>query len=207
MSGPISNEESQKEARTSPLVLFPDTHANEEHIRAQEENIQMVIEQRDTPDAPENIEGSLRKHAYHWPRLVFPPLKRSGHIILDSCTSSGRMFRRFTTLPRAHLSRPGKILRLTFPKSQGKQVYYDARKSAWGDIFPHSPKNREVERYGPPAEGLAVKKGNGIAKRGASMDGRKVKHSYEQLEKHIKNRNDEKRQWRRREGNRSSDLY
>jgi len=32
-------------------------------------------------------------------------------------------------------------MRLTIPKSQGKQPYYDARKSSWGDIFPHSPKN------------------------------------------------------------------
>jgi hypothetical protein len=39
-------------------------------------------------------------------------------------------------------SRTGKIMRLTFPKSQGKQVYYDARKSAWGDIFPHPSKTR-----------------------------------------------------------------
>lgn len=35
----------------------------------------------------------------------------------------------------------GKIMRMTIPKSQGKQEYYDARKSNWGDIFPHPPKN------------------------------------------------------------------
>ena len=101
-TGSISNEETQKDTRTSPLVLFPDTHANEEHIRAQEENIQateMAVEQQDSPDAPANIEGSLRKHAYHWPRLVFPPLKRSGHIILDSCTPTGRIFYKFIPLP------------------------------------------------------------------------------------------------------------
>jgi ribosomal protein RSM22 (predicted rRNA methylase) len=32
------------------------------------------------------------------------------------------------------------------PKSQGKQEYYDARKSVWGDLFPHDPKNGEVVR-------------------------------------------------------------
>ena len=93
--GPISDEEVQKDAGRSSLVLYPDTHANEEHIRAQEEDIQATepaMEQRDALDSPENIEGSLRKYAYHWPRLVFPPLKRSGHIILDSCTPSGRLF-------------------------------------------------------------------------------------------------------------------
>ena len=43
----------------------------------------------------------------------------------------------------------GKIMRLTIPKSQGKQPYYDARKSSWGDLFPHPPKNRPLERYQP----------------------------------------------------------
>lgn len=90
--GPISYEEIQQDVRRSGLVLYPDTHANEKHIRSQEEGIQavdIVVEKQDSPD---NIEGSLRKHAYYWPRLVFPPLKRSGHIILDSCTPSGKTF-------------------------------------------------------------------------------------------------------------------
>ena len=97
-------------------------------------------------------------------------------------------------------------MRLTFPKSQGKQVYYDARKSAWGDIFPHSSRNKEVERYRPPVEGFTIKKGNDIGKRGAKMDNKKVKHSYEQLEKDIRNRKNEKRQQRRRERSDSFDL-
>lgn len=37
-------------------------------------------------------------------------------------------------------------MRITIPKSQGKQPYYDARKSSWGDIFPHPPKNTPHER-------------------------------------------------------------
>jgi ribosomal protein RSM22 (predicted rRNA methylase) len=97
-------------------------------------------------------------------------------------------------------------MRLTFPKSQGKQVYYDARKSAWGDIFPHPSKNKEVERYRPPIEGSATKKGSDVRKRGAKMDDRKAKHSYEQLEKDIKSRKDEDRQQRRRERSHSYDL-
>lgn len=31
----------------------------------------------------------LRREAYHWPKLIVPPLKRAGHIILDSCTPEG----------------------------------------------------------------------------------------------------------------------
>ena len=41
------------------------------------------------PDADDKLEAALRTEAYHWPRLVFPPLKRSGHIILDGCTAQG----------------------------------------------------------------------------------------------------------------------
>lgn len=81
--------------------------------------------------SPHDIETSLRSEAYYWPRLVFPPLKRSGHIILDGCTSEG------------------KVMRMTIPRSQGKQPYYDARKSGWGDIFPHDPKNPPQERFQP----------------------------------------------------------
>lgn len=38
---------------------------------------------------------TLRHEAYDWPRLVFPPLKRSGHIILDVCASEGTECRVF----------------------------------------------------------------------------------------------------------------
>jgi len=75
------------------------------------------------------IEDALKAEAFHWPRLVFPPLKKSGHVVMDVCDPSG------------------KILRMTVPKSQGKQPYYDARKSSWGDIFPHQPKNPPQLRH------------------------------------------------------------
>ena len=97
-------------------------------------------------------------------------------------------------------------MRLTIPKSQGKQEYYDARKSAWGDSFPHQSRNKEVERYRPPVEGSVTKNGNDIGKRGAKLHKGKVKHSYEQLEKDIKSRKDEKRQQRRQERSHSLDL-
>ncbi|KAJ3571566.1 hypothetical protein NP233_g3678 [Leucocoprinus birnbaumii] len=76
----------------------------------------------------DEINEAIRLEAYQWPRLVFPPLKKSGHIIIDGCTAEA------------------KIMRMTIPKSQGKQPYYDARKSTWGDIFPHSSKNKMQER-------------------------------------------------------------
>ena len=39
--------------------------------------------------SPAELEEQLRLEAYRWPRLVFSPLKKSGHIILDSCTAEG----------------------------------------------------------------------------------------------------------------------
>jgi len=38
----------------------------------------------------EELQEALRLEAFSWPRLVFPPMKRSGHVILDSCTAEGQ---------------------------------------------------------------------------------------------------------------------
>jgi hypothetical protein len=35
------------------------------------------------------IDTLLKAEAFHWPRLVFPPLKRSGHVVMDICSPSG----------------------------------------------------------------------------------------------------------------------
>ena len=35
------------------------------------------------------LEPTLRQEAFSWTRLIFPPLKPSGHIILDGCTAEG----------------------------------------------------------------------------------------------------------------------
>ena len=40
-------------------------------------------------ESPSDLEEALRSEAYGWPRLVFPPLKKSGHIIIDACTREG----------------------------------------------------------------------------------------------------------------------
>jgi len=77
----------------------------------------------------EEIDSLLKAESFHWPRIISPPLKKSGHVVMDVCAPSGS------------------ILRMTVPKSQGKQPYYDARKSAWGDTFPHEPKNPPQVRF------------------------------------------------------------
>lgn len=75
----------------------------------------------------------------------------------------------------------GKIMRLTIPRSQGKQPFYDARKSTWGDIFPHEPKNRPQEKHSPPG---AKSSGNPVSSqpngKGSKHDDRRHK-SYSRL--------------------------
>jgi ribosomal protein RSM22 (predicted rRNA methylase) len=78
------------------------------------------------------------------PRLVYPPLKRRGHVTLDVCTPVG------------------KIERWTVPKSYSKQAYRDARKSNWGDLWALGAKSRVARnlRLGGPGtkEGMKVRK-------------------------------------------------
>lgn len=57
--------------------------------------------------------------SFYWPRIARPPLKRNGHVILDVCS------------PR------GQLERFVSAKSHGKEEYHDARKSYWGDLWPH----------------------------------------------------------------------
>lgn len=41
---------------------------------------------------------------------------------------------------------------MTVPRSLSKQAFYDARKTAWGDLFPHDPKGALVLRTGKTIE-------------------------------------------------------
>ncbi len=38
---------------------------------------------------PEEIENLMKAEAFYWPRLVLPPLKKSGHVVMDVCGPSG----------------------------------------------------------------------------------------------------------------------
>ena len=77
-------------------------------------------------------------------------------------------------------------MRMTIPKSQGKQAFYDARKASWGDMFPHLPKNPPQERYQPTR---AKREGGTTPVRGSDIGKRKrdKNHvSYEALSKDLK---------------------
>jgi hypothetical protein len=38
----------------------------------------------------DDVENDLREEAYTWPRVVAPPMKRAGHVILDTCFPDGK---------------------------------------------------------------------------------------------------------------------
>ncbi len=90
------------------------------------------------PHSPAHDEGedttALINASHHWPRLIRRPLKRQEHVVNDYCDPDGS------------------FKRIVVPKSQGKQIYYDARKCRWGDLWPHAPKYRPI-----PVETLSIK--------------------------------------------------
>lgn len=52
-----------------------------------------------------------------WSRLIRQPLKRGGHVLIDTCLPNGA------------------VERLTVSRKHGKDLYTAARKSTWGDMF------------------------------------------------------------------------
>ncbi|KAG6851369.1 hypothetical protein H0H93_005767 [Arthromyces matolae] len=172
--GAVARRELQKQALTSAPITelrleSECTSLGEAHTQAKatdtlQKNDAVVEEDL----SPEELEEALRLESYIWPRLVFSPIKNSGHILLDSCTAEA------------------KIMRLTIPKSQGKQAFYDARKASWGDLFPHAPKNAPQERYQPTR---AKREGGTTPVRGSDIGKRKREHKivrYETLAKDLK---------------------
>ncbi|CAE6441102.1 unnamed protein product [Rhizoctonia solani] len=113
-----------------------DTGAMERELGGNRSDPSQTLEPAE-PSEELSEEEALHSGIRTWPRIIYPPMKRSGHVIMDTCTSEGS------------------IARITIPRSQGKQAYYDARKANWGDAFPHPPRitplirTRGIRRLGP----------------------------------------------------------
>ncbi|KAF9891726.1 37S ribosomal protein S22 [Aspergillus nanangensis] len=99
--------------------LHDDEVATEE-ARASEESAPTLDQPGDAPNSTADAEF----HALSLPRIVYPPMKRRGHVIFDMCTSAG------------------KIERWTVPRSFSRRAFKDARKSQWGDLWALGAKTR-----------------------------------------------------------------
>lgn len=112
------------------------------------------------------------------PRLVFPPLKRRGHVSMDLCTPQGT------------------IERWTVPRSFSKQAYRDARKSRWGDLWALGAKTRVTRtlRLGtPPLETAAQRREAARKAREEEAEEQKREDSIERGLNAAEKRRDERR--------------
>ena len=145
----ISMERVKAEQEDSAANAAKEKGVGLTHTNVTQEEVSSVNE--------EQMVQSLREEAYNWPRLVAPPMKRSGHVVMDVCAENGVYH---LSCPRNHKHHKhhkhlkhlkltlllGNIQRITVPKSLSKQSYYDARKTYWGDLYPHTPKGRVIVR-------------------------------------------------------------
>ena len=64
--------------------------------------------------------NTLMEKSYFFDRVAFPVMKRGGHVIMDNCKANGEFERDIVT------------------KSKwGKEVYKEAGKLRWGDLWPY----------------------------------------------------------------------
>ncbi|KAM3421858.1 37S ribosomal protein S22 [Cercospora zeina] len=98
----------------SPSTAFPDDDATPTPTQSP----------ASTDRAFAGYEHTQPPHTLSLPRAILPPLKRTGHVILDLCTPSGT------------------LERWTVPRSFSKQAFRDARKLNWGDLWALGAKTR-----------------------------------------------------------------
>lgn len=91
--GEVGRREQAKEVLSQAPVtelVIDGEHLAEHRIEDEAEIQSIALELSQEARMPsEELEAALRAEAYSWPRLVFPPLKKAGHIILDGCTEDG----------------------------------------------------------------------------------------------------------------------
>ena len=75
------------------------------------------------PPSAAALDAAVVAAATGWSRLVRPPSKRSGHVLLDLCTPAGTLQRHTVAASHGELLGPGS--------------YRMARKARWGDAWPH----------------------------------------------------------------------
>ena len=89
----------------------------------------------DEDAVPENplADAVALASAHEWGRMVRPPIKRSGHVIVDLCDADGKLSRQIIAKSNA------------WEGGVGKSGYKAARKSKWGDLWAYDDPRRLTE--------------------------------------------------------------
>jgi len=116
--------------------------------------------------------------AYSWPRLIAAPLKNPGHIILDVCSPLS-----------VREPREPSLERLTITKAQGKQAYYDARKSQWGDLWALGSRKPPVKREVVFKQDMSRRGEVGLRRKGD------VEEQVEREDEHMMSEDEETNAW------------
>lgn len=93
-------KEAEKEAKRKKVVRELVVHGENEHQHEElttDSDATAAVEHQSASNSDladsrsaEELQEALRLEAFGWSRLVFPPMKRNKHIILDSCTAEGK---------------------------------------------------------------------------------------------------------------------
>jgi ribosomal protein RSM22 (predicted rRNA methylase) len=76
----------------------------------------IVLSRYDIEESTEIVGKELVKEP--WPVMTLPPLKRNKHVVIDTCSPNGNLERRVVS-------------------NKKSSIYTHARKSYWGDLWPH----------------------------------------------------------------------
>ena len=116
-------------------VVAAMSREDESTFDAIETDEDMDVTEEDVDAVPENplADAVALASAHEWGRMVRPPIKRSGHVIVDLCDAEGKLSRQIIAKSNA------------WEGGVGKGGYKAARKSKWGDLWAYDDPRRLTE--------------------------------------------------------------
>ncbi|PYH40553.1 tRNA methyltransferase RSM22 [Aspergillus saccharolyticus JOP 1030-1] len=139
-----------------------------EHLWPDEETKAAMTEEEQQKLA----EDEARFEPLTLPRIVYPPIKRRGHVTFDICTPDA------------------KIERWTVPRSFSRQAYRDVRKSQWGDLWALGSKT-QIDRKVKTGEQRGMSKKDRLEARAAAREAAKAAQEEEDADAAANNRRPE----------------
>lgn len=90
-SGAVAREEEESQTRRENMQegghgVVQEDETGTLHFKGNP-SVERIVSRSEAETAADM--ASLRLESYGWPRVIYPPIKRSGHVILDSCTIDG----------------------------------------------------------------------------------------------------------------------